>query len=54
MRELQGVDHVLNSLVVADVVCVAIVDDSADSGVDNLLQVWFASPHPVSCHQEAR
>jgi len=33
---LEGIDHVLNTLVVADVVCVTIKDASADPGVDDL------------------
>ena len=47
---LQGVDHVLNTLIVADVVCVTIEDGSADSSVDDLFQVRPAGPHPVSYH----
>ena len=39
---LQGVDHVLNPLVVAGVVCVTGVDDSADSRVDDLFKVQLA------------
>ena len=51
---LQGVDHVLNALVVADVVCITIENRSADSSVDDLFQVRPASPHPVSYNHEAR
>lgn len=46
---MEGVDHVLNALVVADVVHIAIVDDGANSGVDDIFQVLDAAPHPVSC-----
>ena len=49
---LQGVDHVLNTLVVANVVCITIVDGSADPSVDDLFQVRPASPHPVSYRHE--
>ena len=51
---LEGVDHVLNPLVVANVVHITVVDDSADSCVDNLFQVWPAGPHPVPYHHQTR
>ena len=45
---LQGVDHVLNTLVVTDEVCIAVVDDGANPGVDDLFQILTAALHPVS------
>ena len=51
---LQGVDHVLNALVVADVVYITIEDGRADSSIDDLFQVWPAGPHPVSYNHETR
>lgn len=49
---LEGVDHVLDALVVADVVYITVVDDGADAGVDDLFQIFTATPHPVSYKQE--
>ena len=50
----KGVDHVLNSLVVANVIRISVIDDGADAGVDNLFQIWAAGPHPVSYRWETR
>ena len=49
---VQGVDHILNTLVVADVICITGVDDSTDTCVDDLFKVRAAAPHPVPCHHE--
>ena len=49
---LQSVDHILNALVVADVVCVTVVDGGADSSDDDLFKVRPAGPHPISCYHE--
>ena len=45
---LQSIDHVLNTLIVADVIRIAIVDDGTNTGVDNLFKVRTGGPHPVS------
>ena len=49
---LQSIYHVLNTLVVTDVIRIAIKDDGTDTGVYNLFKVRACGPHPVPFYRE--